>query len=204
MVNSIQGRRKKTHSMVRLAILSAIIVLMAFTPLGYLKIGFVSITFLTLPVSIGAIIGGVGYGAVLGTVFGMTSFLQCFGLDAFGTMLFGINPVYTFIMCMVPRILMGILVALIYKALSNTDQKQLIAHGAAYLSGALLNTALFIGLLVLFFGGESSVLSVLGADSVIAAIGVLLTFNAVIEAIVCLLAGTALSRTLTHILKRKA
>lgn len=189
--------------MVQLAILSAIIVIMAFTPLGYLKIGVVSITFLTLPVSLGAIIGGVGYGAVLGAVFGMTSFLQCFGFDPFGTILFGINPVYTFIMCMAPRIIMGILVALIFKALSKADKKQLIAHGAANLSGALLNTALFIGLLVLFFGSESSVLAALGADSVLTAIGVLLTFNAVIEAVVCLLAGSAISSTVCHFIKRK-
>ena len=35
------------------AILAAIIVLLAFTPLGYLRIGLVSITFLTVPVVVG-------------------------------------------------------------------------------------------------------------------------------------------------------
>ena len=59
----------KTGKMVQLAILAAIVVLMAFTPLGYLQIGVVKITFLMIPVVIGAIILGPGAGAVLGAVF---------------------------------------------------------------------------------------------------------------------------------------
>ena len=202
MVNTIQERRRKTLSLVRLSIFVAIIIIMAFTPLGYLKVGIVSITFLTLPVSIGAIIGGVSYGAVLGTVFGLTSFIQCFGLDAFGTMLMGINPFFTLIMCMVPRIAMGILVALIFKALQKTDKKQYLSYAVANLSGAVLNTLFFIGLLVLFFGSEATVMTALGADSIIAVIGILLTFNAAIEAVVCLIVGTAVSRVLVHFLKK--
>lgn len=204
MVNTIEGRRKKTLSLVRLSIFVAIIIIMAFTPLGYLKVGFISITFLTLPVSVGAIIGGVGYGAILGAVFGLTSFIQCFGMDAFGTMLMGINPFFTFIMCMVPRIAMGILVALIFKALQKADKKQFLSHSIANLSGALLNTVFFIGFLVLFFGSDTGVMTALGADSIIAVIGILLTFNAAIEAVVCLILGTAVSRVLIHFLKKDA
>ena len=37
----------KVHQITLTAILAAIIVLLAFTPLGYLRIGLVSITFLT-------------------------------------------------------------------------------------------------------------------------------------------------------------
>ncbi len=203
MNESIQQRRKKTLSLVQLAIFIAVIFIMAFTPLGYLKIGVVSITFLTLPVSIGAIIGGVSYGAILGAVFGLTSFIQCFGLDAFGTMLLGINPAYTFIMCMVPRIAMGICVSLIFGALNKT-KKQLIPHSVSNLAGAVLNTVFFIGFLVLFFGTNSQVMEVLGADSIIAVIGILLTFNAAIEAAVCLIAGTAISQTLHYYLKKKS
>jgi uncharacterized membrane protein len=202
MANTIQERRKKTLSLVQLSILIAIILIMAFTPLGYLKIGAVSITFLTLPVSIGAIIGGVGYGAILGAAFGLTSFMQCFGLDAFGTMLMGINPVLTFIMCMLPRIAMGILVALIFKALQNADKKQILSYSIANLSGAVLNTIFFVSLLVLFFGTDTGVLTALGSDSILGIIGVLITFNAAIEAVVCLILGTAVSRVLMHFIKK--
>ncbi len=75
-----------------------------------------------IPVVIGAIILGPGAGAVLGAVFGLTSFVQCFGLDTFGTTLMGIQPVYTFIMCMFPRILMGTLCGVIFKGLVRVDK----------------------------------------------------------------------------------
>ena len=81
-----------------LAMLAAVIVLMAFTPIGYLKVGAVSITFIMIPVVIGAVVTGPRGGALLGAVFGITSFIQCFGLDTFGTAMMSINPVFTFLL----------------------------------------------------------------------------------------------------------
>ena len=54
----MKENRKKLVYLVQLALLTAIIVVMAFTPLGYLKIGLLSITFLTIPVIIGAVAMG--------------------------------------------------------------------------------------------------------------------------------------------------
>ena len=99
----------KTLWMAQTAILAAVILLMAFTPLGYLKVGIIEITFLVIPVAIGAIMIGPGSGAVLGAVFGATSFAQAFA-SPFGAALLAINPFYTFLLTMVPRILMGYLV----------------------------------------------------------------------------------------------
>ena len=73
------------------AVLTAIVVLMAFTPLGYLRVGLVSITFLVIPVVIGGIVLGPVRGGFLGAVFGATSFIQCFGMDAFGTALLALD-----------------------------------------------------------------------------------------------------------------
>ena len=76
--------KEKIYKLTLTAMLTALIFVMAFTPLGYLKIGAVSITFITIPVVIGAIVGGPSVGTVLGLMFGATSFIQCFGTDAFG------------------------------------------------------------------------------------------------------------------------
>ena len=88
---------------------------MAFTPVGYLKIGVVSISFLMIPVALGALAKGPVAGAILGTVFGITSFAQCFGMDLFGTFLAEKNVVFTFIMCVVCRALAGFLAGLVFK-----------------------------------------------------------------------------------------
>ena len=51
-------RSNKVHRITLTAILMAIILVMSFTPLGYLKVGIVSITFLAIPVVIGGIVLG--------------------------------------------------------------------------------------------------------------------------------------------------
>lgn len=137
---NIRTSHERTLLLVQNAILSAIIILMAFTPLGYLRVGPVSITFLIIPVVIGAIVNGPVSGAILGGVFGATSFAQCFGLDPFGTALLAINPILTFIMTMVPRIVMGLVVGLIFQMLHKRNMKSILPFAVASLSGALLNT----------------------------------------------------------------
>lgn len=185
---------KKTLQMVQLAVLTAIIILMAFTPLGYLKIGVVSITFLMIPVVIGAILLGPAAGAILGGVFGATSFIQCFGMDPFGTALMSINPFFTFILCFIPRILMGFLVALIFKAAMKLE-KRFIPYIVASASGALLNTILFVGALLLLFGNNESVREMFGGSAWVI-ITTLITANAVIEVVVSLVIGTAVTKAL--------
>ena len=68
--------QKKLQDLTLTAVLAALVLLMSFTPLGYLKVGFVSITFLTIPVAIGAMVVGPGAGLFLGTLFGITSLIQ--------------------------------------------------------------------------------------------------------------------------------
>ena len=187
--------KEKIYKLTLTAVLTALIFVMAFTPLGYLKIGTVSITFLMIPVVIGAIVGGPSVGTVLGLMFGATSFI-----DTFGTTLFGINPVYTAIMCFVPRILMGLFCGLIYKAFGK---KNYIKTGTALTSfcGGFINTVLFVGALLLLFYNSDYIQSF--GNSVIAVISVLITFNAVIEWIACTVIGSAVSIALNKALKKR-
>ena len=91
-------KKFETKRMVEMALLIAIILLMAFTPIGYIKTMGLEITLIVIPVAVGAVTLGPAAGAILGGVFGLTSFIQCFGMSAFGSMLLGINPFTTFLM----------------------------------------------------------------------------------------------------------
>ena len=96
------AKSKVSRSLVRMtetALLIALIVLCTCLPLKVLTLEF---TLCTIPVVIGAILLGPGTGALLGGVFGLCSFAQCFGWffpSAFGAVLVGINPWYTAIVC---------------------------------------------------------------------------------------------------------
>jgi uncharacterized membrane protein len=198
--NHVQGNREKTLRLVQTAVLSAILILMAFTPIGYLKAGPVSITFMMIPVVIGAIVNGPAHGAFLGGIFGATSFAQCFGLDWFGTTLFSINPFYTFIMTMIPRIIMGLAVAYIYRLAASKDKEGIWSYAVAGLSGAVVNTVLFVGALIMFFG-KTEFIGQFG-ETAIAVIGALVTVNAAIEAAVSTVVGGAIAKTIKRVFAR--
>ena len=86
-----------TKYMVELALMVAVILVMSLTPLGYIRTPGLSITLLTVPVAVGAIILGPVGGLICGLAFGLTSFYQCFVGGAMGTVLLGINPFGTFV-----------------------------------------------------------------------------------------------------------
>lgn len=183
-----------------LGMLTAIIFVMAFTPLGYLRTGGLSITFLLIPVAMGAVLFGPSAGAFLGGVFGLTSFIQCFGMEAFGSTLLGINPAFTFLTCMVPRILTGLLVGFIFRGLQKIDKTRLLSYAGACLSGALLNTLMFMTCLVLFFWNTEFIQGIsasFGSTNVFAFVAAFVGINGVIEAVSCFLLGTALTKALS-------
>lgn len=194
--------KSKTLWMAQTAILAALLLVMTFTPLGYLNIGPVSITFLTIPVVIGAIAVGPGSGAVLGAVFGLSSFFQAVQGNPFGAALLQINPVYTFILCIVPRVLIGLAAGYAFRALIRIDKTKVVSFGAAALIGALTNTILFVGGLILLFG-NSEYLRQFGT-SPIAIIAALVTFNAAIEAVVCTFVGGAVAKAVDAAGRRRA
>ena len=76
-------KKFSTKFLVEMALLVAIILIMAFTPLGYIKTVGIEITLIVVPVAVGAVTLGPTAGAILGGVFGFASFLRCFGLNAF-------------------------------------------------------------------------------------------------------------------------
>ena len=127
-------RSTKTIKMAQMAILIAVVLIMAFTPLGYLKTAGLEISLITIPVAIGAMVIGPGAGAILGAVFGVTSFYQCFGMSAFGAVLLGINPIYTFLVCVPTRILTGYLAGVLFKGFIKMDKN----NTACYFVGGFI------------------------------------------------------------------
>ena len=185
--------RKRVYFLAVSGMLIALELILAFTPIGYLKIGLLSITFMTIPIIIGAVTNGLAVGAILGLTFGITSFVQCFGMDAFGTTLLGISPFYTFVTCVVTRTLMGFLCALIYKGLSKTKLPEPMRVGISAFSAPFLNTAFFVPCLILFFWNTEFIQSIAEGRQVLAFVIWLVGLNGVVEWIVCTVVGAAIA-----------
>lgn len=195
---SKQNQKSKTKTIALLGILTGLIILMAFTPVGYLRVGVVSISFLMIPVAVGSLAKGPLAGAALGTVFGITSFVQCFGMDAFGTYLASKNVFFTFIMCVVCRALAGLCAGFIYKLITKLTKNVLVRSSLTGLSAALFNTIFFVSALILLFG-KSVVSEATGLSAELtffALFAAIVGINAILEAIASFIVtgavGTAL------------
>lgn len=172
-----------TKRLVLLAMLSAILLVMSYTPLGYLNIGPLAISLNMIPVAIGAVVLGPGGGAFLGGVFGVTSCLQCVGIggtSAMGVILFEISPVLTVIQRLGTRVLAGWAAGWAFQG-----GKKLLGRSTAYFvtgfAAALLNTVLFMLALVLLFGHTQYLQELMGGRNVILFICTFVGVNAVVE-----------------------
>lgn len=139
-------------SVMGLAVFALIIVVMAFTPAGFLKIGNLEASFLVVPVAIGAILLGPTNGAVLGLVMGVVSFAQCFGASDMGSALFGVSAINTFLLCVIPRVICGWMAGVFYDLLSKIDKTGFVPQIAAAVVCPLFNFILFMLGLSLLFG----------------------------------------------------
>lgn len=201
----METKKFTTKQFVEMALLTAIILLMAFTPIGYIRTFGLEITLIVVPVTVGAVTLGPAAGAVLGAVFGITSFIQCFGMSPFGAVLLGINPACTFIVCVVSRILMGWLTGIIYLGLQNARPVRKAAVVIANLIGPLLNTFFFMGTLVLFFYQTEyiqGIAAAFGASNALAFVVAFVGINGVIEAAACFVVGSAISKALCVIISK--
>ena len=82
----MKNNRFTTAQLTLLGLMAAILLLMAYTPLGYLNIGPLAISFNVIPVAISAVVLGPVGGAVASAIFGLTSFLQCIGVGGSSAM----------------------------------------------------------------------------------------------------------------------
>ncbi len=203
------GNRESTHlHVLRLSLLglfAAIVLLMSFTPLGYLRIGALSVSFLVIPVAAGSIMLGPWGGLALGTLFGFSSFAQAFVGDAFAATLLSINPICYAIMCIVPRVLTGLFAGLISKDLARSEKTSINTVTRSVVTSLLtpvFNTVMFMGSLVLFFWNAEYIQGFAAGKSVIPFIIAFVGINGLLEIAASLLVGSAVGIALIKVSDR--
>lgn len=152
---------KNTNKLVLTALFAAIIAIMFFTPLGIIPINPVmGATLFHVPVIVGAIVLGGKRGAFLGFLFGFFSMLEAtfkpyvvaFAFSPFAAGPAGAagNPL-SLVVAFLPRILIGVVAALVYKLVLKWSRKPVIAAGAAAFLATMTNTVLVLSFIYLFF-----------------------------------------------------
>lgn len=216
----MQKSNDKTYGLVLLALMTAIIFVLAFTPfIGYIPLGFTRATIIHIPVIIGSILLGPKKGAILGAMFGVTSLInntinptvtsfvfspffafQDFngGTGAFFDCLF--SAFGALVICFVPRILVGVVPyyadKLFSKLFSKFKAKEIISLPLAGLLGSMTNTLLVMNMIYLFFGKSYAAANGKAFEALYAFILSVIAINGVPEAIVAAVLTLAICKAL--------
>lgn len=181
-------KNEKTYELVLTALFTAIIVIMAFTPLGYIPLVVINATIIHIPVILGALFLGPKKGAFLGFVFGLTSFINnTFKAATASAFVFspvlaanviGVSGIFkSLYICFVPRILVGIIpyfVYLLIRRLLKTERRAMrLAINAVMAVILCISVRAFLSSLI--EGGMAGVIGTAAGVAVGIALFVLLT-----------------------------
>ena len=196
--------------MAELAVLVAIILLMAFTPLGYMPTPWgIQITLIVIPVAVGSIILGPKAGAFLGLVFGLTSFANAFG-NAMGMMFLQTSVLRTMVLLIGNRILVGLIPGLLYQVFRKSPKTRTLGAAVCSFLTPVTNTVLYIVGNWLMFRNTwlgSSLTADYNGNGGISLLGFMLAMvavNGISEAIASTIIGTAVCTALQKTVNREA
>lgn len=145
--------RDRNLKLVQLAILTALVVVLQ--ALGsFITIGPLPMSFVLIPIVIGACLLGAKHGAFLGFVFGLiTMFMGVLGRDWFSSLLFQANPVWFVLICLLKATAAGLVAGLVYAVLGKVfkGKNKTLQTVLASISAPIVNTGIFVVGMLLFF-----------------------------------------------------
>ena len=195
---------RKIRTMTLGAMFAALEIMLATTPLGFLKIGIIGATTLHIPVIIAAITLGKGGGAALGLLFGLTSVMNstmnptptAFVFSPFVEFAGISGGIRSLIVAIVPRVLVGFLAGLTYEQVSRKNSTLAITAAAAV--GSLTNTVLVLGGIYFFFGPLYAQAMKVAYEALIGMIMTIVGTNGVAEILLAIGVSLPICKALQH------
>lgn len=186
-------QRAQIQSLTYMGLLTGIMIVMSFTPLGYLSLGFMNATTMHVPVILGACLLGYKKGAILGALFGITSVVRATLEPTITSFVF--TPFYSLnenfhgsalslVVAIVPRICIGLVAGGVFQGLLRVSNNKGLALACAGLAGSLTNTIGVMGLIYCFFGTQYAAATAQAIDLLFVAILSVICINGIPEAII--------------------
>lgn len=147
------GKKLNLQWLTGTALMIAVTLVLAFTPLGMIRLPFLTATTLHIPVIIATLVLGLKAGMLTGLTFGVYSFFNSFTSASFFGPFF-INPLVS----VLPRLLFPIVVYVIAAALRRLcapfDKRHAVAYVLTSALGTALHTVMVMGMIYLLYGGQ--------------------------------------------------
>ena len=205
--------QEKTRQIALLGMFAAIIMVLAFAPIGFIQLPFIKATIIHIPVIIGSILLGYKYGAVLGFFFGLISLINNTMTPTISSFVFsplipvpstGNGSLLALIVCFVPRILVGVFPYLVYTGLKKVfkNKLEIVSLTISGVVGSLTNTLLVMHLIYFLFKDSYANVRNIAFDAVYGVILSIIAVNGIPEAIVAGIVTVAVCVPLRVVLKK--
>lgn len=199
--------QKNTKKMVLTALFGAIILILNFTPFGYIQLPVIKATIIHVPVIIGSIILGPGVGASLGFVFGLSSLYNNTFTPTLLSFVFtpaiavpgsGSGSWTSLIVTFLPRILVGVFPYYAYNLFDKILKRKnrLISLGLSGIIGSMTNTILVMSLIFFLFREAYGNVYNLTVDAVFKTILAIIFTNGLPEAVLAAVITAAVCRSI--------
>ena len=206
----MKTKKHDTRWMVSVALMAAIVIVLANTPLGMIQLPIIKATTVHIPVILGAILLGPGAGAILGAVFGICSlvsntmaptllsfafspFLSTTGIPG------ALKAIWISVGC---RILIGVAAGWLWVLFTKIKLNQFIALPIVGFVGSMVNTVTVMGSVYFLFAQQYAEAKEVALTAVFGLVMGTVTASGIPEAIAAAILVLALGKVLVVVFRK--
>lgn len=206
----MKAKKHDTRWMVSVALMAAIVIVLANTPLGMIQLPIIKATTVHIPVILGAILLGPGAGAILGAVFGICSlvsntmaptllsfafspFLSTTGIPG------ALKAIWISVGC---RILIGVAAGWLWVLFTKIKLNQFIALPIVGFVGSMVNTVTVMGSIYFLFAQQYAEAKEVALTAVFGLVMGTVTASGIPEAIAAAILVLALGKVLVVVSRK--
>ena len=206
----MKTKKHDTSWMVSVALMAAIVIVLANTPLGMIQLPIIKATTVHIPVILGAILLGPGAGAILGAIFGICSlvsntmaptllsfafspFLSTTGIPG------ALKAIWISVGC---RILIGVVAGWLWVLFTKIKLNQFIALPIVGFVGSMVNTVTVMGSIYFLFAQQYAEAKEVALTAVFGLVMGTVTASGIPEAIAAAILVLALGKVLVVVFRK--
>ena len=206
----MKTKKPDTRYMAALSMLSAVLLVMGMTGIGFIPLPVIKATTMHIPVILGAILLGPGAGAALGGVFGLCSIWA--NTTTPGLLSFAFSPFMTteglpgvaksLWIALGCRILFGLVAGLLWKLIKKLSVKDYIALPVTAVVSTLCHTFFVMGSIYFLLAQQYAAAKNVAIGAVFGLVMGTITASGIPEAIVAAILVTVIGKSLLHLMAR--
>lgn len=206
----MKAKKHDIRWMVSVALMAAIVIVLANTPLGMIQLPIIKATTVHIPVILGAILLGPGAGAILGAIFGICSlvsntmaptllsfafspFLSTTGIPG------ALKAIWISVGC---RILIGVVAGWLWVLFTKIKLNQFIALPIVGFVGSMVNTVTVMGSIYFLFAQQYAEAKEVALTAVFGLVMGTVTASGIPEAIAAAILVLALGKVLVVVFRK--